>query len=160
MSWYVIKTKPKKEDFVEGMLKRVNFGVLNPKIKVLKGGKIVVQPLFPCYTFVNAELRDAKVYKMIKYTRGVQKILNDGIHPVALAQDIIDTIRERMDTNNVITPSFRPGQTVRVSKGPLKDLIGILEDPPDAKGRVKVLLKLMNWSAQLQCDLTEIEPLD
>ena len=37
------------------------------------------------------------------------------------------------------------GQVVRIRRGPLKDLIGILEKPVSDEGRVQVLFKLLKY---------------
>ena len=39
---------------------------------------------------------------------------------------------------------LRPGQEVEIRGGPFDGLIAIIQDPPDAKGRVKILLKLLS----------------
>ena len=39
---------------------------------------------------------------------------------------------------------LRRGQEVEVIGGPFTGLLGIIQDPPDAKGRIKILLKLLS----------------
>jgi len=39
---------------------------------------------------------------------------------------------------------LRRSQEVEISGGPFGGLVGIIQAPPDDKGRVKVLLKLLN----------------
>ena len=40
--------------------------------------------------------------------------------------------------------SLRAGQEVIIERGPLEGLVGIIERPPNARGRVRVLLMLLN----------------
>jgi transcription antitermination factor NusG len=41
-------------------------------------------------------------------------------------------------------PDLRRGQEVQVTDGPFAGLMAIIEDPPDAQGRVRVLMRLLN----------------
>jgi transcription antitermination factor NusG len=40
--------------------------------------------------------------------------------------------------------NLRVGQEVRIDGGPFDGLTGIIQEPPNAKGRVRVLLTLLN----------------
>ena len=46
---------------------------------------------------------------------------------------------------------------IRVTKGPMKDLIGVFENWVSDEGRVRVLLDLVNYQARLQLHHTWIE---
>jgi len=49
---------------------------------------------------------------------------------------------------------YKKGQLVQIKQGPLKDLIGILEKPVSASGRVHVLFKLFKYPlrAHFKCE--------
>ncbi len=158
MNWYVIQTKPTAEESVRQHLKNADFETFLPKIRTMVrgSGKLSsrIRPLFPSYLFVHIDLRDANLHRMIKYTRGVRKILGDGTVPVPVPEEMIHIIKERTDGQDVIEQriTMSKGDEVRIRSGVFKDLIGILEKPVSAAGRVRVLLKIL--SHRIKCELS------
>jgi hypothetical protein len=59
---------------------------------------------------------------------------------------MIEIIRSRVDGEGVIEQriTMKQGDEVKVRAGVFKDLVGILERPVSAAGRVRVLLQIMN----------------
>lgn len=162
LRWYVVRTKPCKEDFTELQLICGKFEVFNPKIKSLSrkksNGHFTLKPLFPGYIFVHSNFEDPYCHHLVKYTRGVSKILGNG-YPTPIKDDIIELIKERSNGCGIIEQNIRlkPGRWVRIRKGPFKDLIGMLERPPGPSGRVWILLEMVKYSAHMDCHWTEIE---
>jgi len=158
MKWYVIQTKPMAEDGVCALLKNAGIEACSPKIRSAVRGKSCstcrVKSLFPSYIFVSADLGDANLHRMIRYTRGVRKILGDGERPVPLPDGMLDLILDRMSGEGVIEQglTMKKGDSVRIRRGAFKDLIGILEKPVTAAGRVRVLLEIMHH--QIKCDIS------
>ncbi len=162
-SWYVVQTKPTAEDNVRQHLSNADFTTFFPRIRTMVKGSgrqhSRIKPLFPSYLFVNMDLTDANLYRMIKYTRGVRKILGDGSTPVPVPDEMIEIIRERMDGEGVIEQriTMNRGDQVRIRSGVFKDLVGILEKPVSAAGRVKVLLRIMHHTIKCEMSAGEIE---
>ncbi len=156
LSWYVIQTKPLAEESVRKHLQNAEFETFLPKIRTMVRGRKTsrIKPLFPSYLFAHLDLSDANLYRMIKYTRGVRKILGDGSLPVALPNEMIELIRSRMDGDGIIEQrlTMQKGDEVRIRIGPFRDLVGILEKPVSAAGRVRVLLQIMKQ--QIRCELS------
>lgn len=144
--WYLLYTKPKKEDMVTQSLRRVNMRVYNPKLKKCKGinGAMREQvfPLFPCYVF--AKFGVPHDLRMIRYTRGVRRIVGfDGI-PVSVPEELVSVIRSREREGFVeITPAFQDGDRVVIKEGPLKDFIGIFQSDLNDSARVVILLSTL-----------------
>ncbi|MFA4971045.1 MAG: transcriptional activator RfaH [bacterium] len=161
LSWYVLQTKPTAEENVRQHLKNAEFETFLPKIKQMVRGQrktqARVRPLFPSYVFVRIDLADPNLHRMIKYTRGVRKILGDGAMPVPVPDEMIDIIRERVDGDGVIEQriTMKQGDEVKIRSGVFRDLVGILEKPVSAVGRVRVLLQIMKH--QVKCDLSAAE---
>ena len=138
--WYVIQTKPRKENDVEKHLCQIDVEVLNPKVKSLASG---LRPLFPNYIFVRWDLLDGDNYHLVRYTRGVNKVLGRAGYAVPVSDGVIGIIKERLNTKNVLEgETMKIGSRVKVRRGLLKDLVGVLEKPVSAEGRVAVLLKI------------------
>jgi len=161
--WYVVKTKPHREDDVTKLFSLAQFEAFNPKIRsVFYRGTLShfrMVPLFPSYIFLNIDFANANLIHLVKYTRGVSKILCSDGKPHALDETIVTTIKSRIKDNGLVefSPSLQPGDEIVVKKGMLKDLIGILEKPCSADERVIVLLKLAHYNMKASLHWTEIE---
>lgn len=160
-SWYVVQTKPQEEDLVRQRLVKADFEVFLPRIKAaVRGsrGATRIRALFPAYLFMRCDFRDTNVVHMIKYTRGVRKILG-GNDPVPLPDVVIDTIKERVGEGDVVMQQmvFKKGDKVRIKNGWMEDLVGVLEKPVSAQGRVRVLLNIVNKAVRTELSSAEIE---
>ena len=156
--WVVVQSKPHKESLVCSQLSRMRGEIdfFFPKIKTHIG----IRPLFPSYLFVHARVNRVDHLHLIKYTRGVLRIVGyreEG--PTTVADEVIDTIQSRIGSDGLIDQSKRYefGETVRVCRGPLKDLIGILEKPVVEAGRVQVLFKLLKYPLRAVLAYSDLE---
>ena len=154
--WYVIQTKPTKEGDVQQHLRNAQFETFLPRIQsMIRGRKgLRTKSLFPSYLFAFIDLNDPELYRMIKYTRGVRKILGDGLNPVPVPSEMIEIIREHVNQEGIVEQKLvlKKGDAVRIRSGVFKDLVGILEKPVSAEGRVRVLLQIVHH--QVQCNLS------
>jgi transcription elongation factor/antiterminator RfaH len=157
-NWYCIYTKPKVEDNVCGMFKLDPMvEVFNPKLKRKRftRGKLaeVIEALFPSYVFIRINLPDH--YKMVKYTRGVRRFVGDNAgSPLAVDEDIIRLIRERMDGGflTLERPQFREGDQVVIKDGPFGGFTGIFKKELNAGERVMILLKTLSYQANIEIE--------
>lgn len=160
LSWYVVQTKPMSEDRVCTQFKTVE--TFCPKLKCVslmrKNSETVkYKPLFPSYVFLRWDLSDPSNHQMVKYTRGVNKILGDGPKPVAISDEIVEMIKGRTNSGGIIEQNtFKVGDPVKVKRGHLKDLQGILDRPVSDSGRVAVLLNLFNRQMRVQFHCADI----
>jgi transcription elongation factor/antiterminator RfaH len=159
--WYIILTKPHKENDVTVLLSKPQFAIFHPRLAdgVRAGKPVRATSLFPRYLFVQTDLTIAQNFQLIRYTRGVSKILCRGGKPVPIAEEIVRVIQERTTPEGVVLRQafFKHGELVRVRRGILKDLIGILERPVPGEGRVQVLLNLVNYKIKAKLSWTDVE---
>ena len=164
--WYVIQTKPLRENDVSLQLGRANFEVFNPKIQRFVAGAVGqhsrLQPLFPSYLFIKANFERGTTYHLIKYTRGVNRILGIGERPASVPLEVVDMIRSKTERDGFFAEKtkYQKGDQVRVKRGLLKDLIGILERPVSAEGRVHVLLQIMQRQMFAKMNCSDVERLN
>ncbi len=96
--WFVVNTKPKNENRASHNLVSAGYDVLNPKLKVRKYREDhfteVVEAMFPNYIF--AKFHPIDDYHMVKYARGVNKIVTFGGKMVPLQEEFIDFIRGKL----------------------------------------------------------------
>ena len=106
---------------------------------------------------MNWDLSDPANHHTVKYTRGVNKVLGDGVRPVPIANKVIETIKTRMNAGGIIEQkTFKVGDQIKIRRGHLRDLIGILERPVSDSGRVAVLLNLFNRQMRVQMKCADI----
>jgi len=166
MNWYVIQTKPQAENDVKLRLEKADFEIFYPRIRTAVRGatnkSTRVKSLFPAYLFARLDLKDGNVFNMIKYTRGVHRLLGGAHSPVPIPGSVVQTIRERVGEGDVIEQQmvFKKGDKVRIRGGWLDDLVGILERPVSPAGRVRVLLNIVNKCVHAEISSAEIEHLD
>lgn len=147
-NWYLLYTKPKSEDLLADKLAEKGFEVLNPRLVERKYVRRkltdVVSPLFPCYIFVRFDI--LKSFRLIKYTRGVRRVVGTGDFPSVVPDEIVEAIRARtIDGPVTIKPrSFAPGEEVLIKGGQLEGLTAVFEKELSGLERVSVLLKAVN----------------
>ena len=157
MKWYAIYTKPRHESPVATRLRDIGIETLNPQLKSkqFRRSRIteVVEPLFPCYLF--ARFRKVQYSHLIKYTRGVRYILGNE-DPVAVHDNIIDAIKDRMDRSDSIDinkHNFETGEKVIIRGGPFRDFHGIFESNIKGSERVMILLDTIYYRLELDSRL-------
>jgi transcription elongation factor/antiterminator RfaH len=159
--WFVVQTKPGDEDRVKTNLLNQEMEAYLPLLKTHRysGGKLVekIKPLFPNYLF--AKLNVEHHYYRVKWTRGVNKILGNGRGPVPISARVIEAIKDREGGNSFVTleEDLRDGDEIRVTSGPLKDLLGIFKSNMSSKGRVRVLLSLIGVDVPVQISRWQIK---
>lgn len=161
MHWYVIQTKQQKEADVCSLFERIPLEVFYPRIKAhirRKDRRIpLIKPFFPSYLFCRFSIESD--YRLVRYTRGVLRILGNGSEPVPIDPEVIFIIKQRVDAQGIIKtgPGFKKGDRVRVVEGPFCDLIGILEEPGLPERRVRVLLDLFQRQIPVQLPFSDLE---
>lgn len=157
-NWYCLFTKPKRENYVsERLINVAGIEVFNPKIKRKKyvrgRGREVVEGLFPCYIF--SRFNPFKHYHVIKYTRGVRRIVGDiSGNPFLVDGNIVDQIRSRIKDGYILMePSeLNIGDQVVIQEGPLKGFTGIFQNELKARDRVMILLNTLAYQASIEVE--------
>jgi len=159
--WYVIQTKPKKEPEAKSYLSRKGVKVFFPLLESFtqKSGRISkdVKPLFPNYIFGNFDA--VQDYTLVKYGKGVNKVVSFGNEPAPISEAIIEEIRGRVDDTGIVKMKIdlRPNDPVRVKSGPFRDFLGIFEKWLPEKERVRILLNLIGYQPQIELHFSLIE---
>jgi len=160
--WYAVYTKPRCEQKAADGLMRRSLEAFLPKIEVTRKRQTrsvrQTEPLFPCYVFARIEI-DSEHFLAARWTPGVRKILGVGDPLSSVPDSVISYIREQMGAGGAVSPrqDFQVGDTVRIRKGPLRDLIGIFKGEVSPTGRVKVLMNILQNRREVEVHLSEIE---
>ena len=153
LNWYLVYTKARHEERLASRFESAGIEVFLPMYReqTVAAGKRVwkISPLFPCYMFIRMEL--TRHFRLVKYTRGVRRVLGSGNCPIEVPQEIIGSIRDRMQDGYVRqTPEdFSPGEEVIIRRGVFKDFNAVFEKRLNCHERVRVLLKTINTRAVL-----------
>ncbi len=146
-NWYVINTKPKKEFQVERLFTEGGIEIYNPKY--MHDDRI--KSFFPGYEFISFDYPDQ--YRLVKYTRGVKKVVGVKEIPVPIPDEIIQEIKSREVDGLIEIDKYgeKPevGDEIEVVEGPLKGLRGVFKKELTAKERVLILLNYVTYQAQL-----------
>jgi len=159
--WYVIQTKPKKEDEAKSYLSTKGVEVFSPLMEnfLLRNGRMnkELKSLFPGYIFGKFDLEQN--YPLVRWAKGVKKVLGFGEYPTPISEEVVEIIRERTDIQGVVRlkSQFQANDVIRIKTGPLKDLLGIFERwMPDGE-RVRILLSLMGYQPVVEIHYSMIE---
>ena len=159
--WYVIQTKPKKEEEVRSYLSTKGVEVFNPLLETFTprngGMNKEFKPLFSNYIFGRFDLYQD--YPLVRWARGVRKVLSFGGYPTPVAEEVIEVIKRRTDNNGIMREKyyFEPNDLVRIKAGPLKDLLGIFDRWVSDNERVRVLLNLVGYQPSIELHYSIIE---
>lgn len=159
--WYVIQTKPKKEEEATHYLSSRGIEIFSPLIEsfMYRNGKIgkELRPLFPGYIFGKFDL-DIN-YPLVRWGKGVKCVLGFGGYPVPLAEEVILIIRRRTDDKNIVQMrrDFKANEVVRITAGPFKDFIGIFDRWLPDKERVRILLNLIGYQPEVELHYSMLE---
>jgi transcriptional antiterminator RfaH len=146
-NWYLLNTKPKKEGQVERLFQEAGFEVYNPKIR--QDSRI--SPFFPGYEFLRFE--HPADYRLVKYTRGVKKIVGDPEGPISVSEFTIAQIKAREINGFVELDKYGEepdmGDEIEIMEGPMKGLKGIFTKEMTQRDRVLILLNYVSYQGQL-----------
>jgi len=151
-AWYIVYGKPQKEELAQFHLKQKAVPTFYPRLllpKFSRKRKRLV-PLFPNYLFVNITL--ATAYYHVLWTPGVKCFVSFNDIPAPVDDFIVEHLMEQANSEGIIDAhtELKVGEEVRVSGGAFDGLIGMLLEVPDGKGRVKVLMSLLNRDIKVE----------
>jgi transcriptional antiterminator RfaH len=152
--WYVLQTKPRKEDYVAGQLSARSAEIFFPRLlESVRLGEIRQQrvaPMFPSYLFVRLNVDENGTG--VRYTPGVKDFLRCDGAPEPVSSDVVETLQHRTGPSGVYCPPPRhlaPGARLRIEDGPLRGMDVIFEKEMSGPERVAVLLAEVNLHARV-----------
>src|SRR5688572_5590136 len=158
--WYVLYSKPQKEDYARHHLRAKGLEVFSPQLlfpKSAKKRKRLV-PLFPSYLFVRLKLFSEE-FSYAQWSPGVSRIVSFNSVPASIDDSVVEFLIAQTNGDGVVEarPKLRIDQEVRISSGPFGGLVGIIQEPPNAKGRIKILLQLLNGRTKVDVPIQFLE---
>lgn len=160
--WYALYTRPRHEKAVSAQLARRRVEAFLPVREVLSRWKdrrkLVQLPLFPGYVFTRTTL--ARKRDVVS-ADGVVCMVNFHGVPAPIPDEQIEAVREICLTKLPCDPYpyLTEGRWVRVVRGPLGGLTGILVRKK-SKHRLVVSIDILQKSVSVEIDAESAVPLD
>ncbi len=150
--WYVVYTKPRKEALAQFHLRQKGLEIFFPQLLLPESNLNFrrVVPLFPSYLFVK--IRISTEFQFVTWSPGVKRLVSfDGV-PSVIEDSVVAFLMRHAGPNGIIQArsNLRVGQEVRITGGPFEGLVGIIQEPPNSRERVKVLLSLLSRRIKLE----------
>jgi len=156
--WFVVRSKPRREDCAVRHLIRRGIEVFFPRILEPVGfaNAWATVPLFPGYLFVEIALH--RDFHQVIWTPGVKAFISFGEIPTAIQPGVVRFLRDQAGPEGVIRPRprFHAGDRVRIKRGPFAGLIGIIETPCPERGRIRVLMDFLRQGTSVEVPITAI----
>jgi len=150
--WYVVYSKPKKEEFAYFHLRLKEIDVFFPRLHLpesVKKRKRII-PLFPNYLFVRIQLSEA--YYVVLWSPGVKRFVAFNDIPIPVDANIVRYLMQQANPEGIIAAgsNMKVGQEVQINGGPFDGLVGIIKALPDAKGRIRLFMDLLSRQANVE----------
>ncbi|MDH4219504.1 MAG: hypothetical protein OEY18_15050 [Candidatus Aminicenantes bacterium] len=146
-NWFVLNTKPKKEFQVGRLFYEGGIEFYCPKYK----HEDRIKPFFSGYGFISFVFPDQ--YQLVKYTRGVKRVIGNQEGPIPIPEEVIHEIRTREINGFIELEKYGEepdiGDEIEVMEGPMKGLRGIFRKELTEKERVIILLNYVSYQGQL-----------
>jgi len=164
LSWYAVYTRSRHESKVNELLqkKRIDtFLPLTERWSKRKDRRLKIHvPLFPGYVFVRVWM-DAHSHLEILKTDSVVRILGNNGKPTPIPDEQVSAVQTLVKSGLEVNPYpfLKEGMRVRVVRGPLVDIEGILVETKASRNRLVISVDLLKQSASVEIDAEDVEPL-
>lgn len=159
-AWHAVSVKHQHERTIAAALDQKGFEAFSPMYRARRQWsdrtKEIELPLFAGYVFCRFPYGDkARVLN----TPAVARVVEFGGKPAAIPEAEIAAIRAVIASNQPLRPwpHLKPGDLVRVERGPLRGVEGILLREKDAVELV-VTVELLRRSVAVQIDAASVSP--
>ena len=143
--WYVAKSKPQKESWMEASLAPLGVEVYFPRIVGRRRGKAILEPLFPTYLFCQFDANSTK-WPTIRWAPGLNYFLSSDGRPCPIPDELVEYIGrlvENWNEGGYISKHLKTGDRVKIANGPFSGLEGIFESYVSSKQRCRIFLQIV-----------------
>jgi transcription antitermination factor NusG len=155
--WAAAQIRASQAKLVIWRIERQGFTVYAPQCRATRRSTKITN-LFPGYLFISIVDR----WRCLLTVDGLINVIRAGDAPARVRPDEIERIRQAENKDGVITLPvlrFREGEKVRVTRGPLRDQVGIVHAGMTPKQRVAVMFLMFEREVQIEMaerDLTAV----
>jgi len=169
--WYVLNTRTGYEDKVQKAIfskkesnelpQEVNVLIPTENVMQVKNNKKEVRKrkFFPGYILIYIEL-NKETYWVLKSINGIGNFLGDP-DPKPLTQEEVDRLMNKMDETSQSNPKpavdFEKGEQVRITEGPFKHFMGVVDEVNLQKSKIKVIVMVFDRPTPVELDFLQVE---
>ena len=159
-SWWAVYTRHQHEKAVAQVLSTKGFEVFLPLYDSVRRwkdrSKTLSLPLFPCYVFVRGGMNRRL---QVVTTPGIHTILYSGERLAFIPNDEIDSIRRAVNSPTRVEPHpfLRCGEKVRVTRGSLEGVVGVLVRKKNVF-RLVLSVEMLAQSVAVEIDAADVTP--
>lgn len=168
--WYVLYTKPHCEERVVTILNRRGYNTYFPKIVPSRrnlakfdcnSAHTSSTAFFPRYLFTEVDL-DCVPISTLRWVPGLLYVLGHEGIPAPVPENVIKRINKKVEALNSCsgTEDLEQGDIVRISAGPLEDLLATFDRSLSSGERVQILLTLMGQRKRVRINRQDIEKVE
>jgi transcription antitermination factor NusG len=147
-AWYVIRSKPNKEEFLAGQLSAYGIKVFYPRIRVktVNPRARKLRAYFPSYVFVHVDLETVSISTLHWMPGAVNLVSFDG-QPASVPETLISAVERQVEHINTSQKNMllglKPGDIVTIHDGPFAGYEAIFDGQISGRERVRVLLSFL-----------------
>ena len=164
IKWYIVQTKPWQEEKALFFLEKKGIHTYRPRMETYsyRGIRAIKREksLFPNYIFIRCRedyIADAC------WTWGVKKVLWRNDLPVAISEELVNSVMILEDKDGVIRKTklqeLKKNDVVKIRSGPFRDLLAIFDHWDSDMERVCLLVDMINTVARIHVPVSVIEKL-
>ena len=161
-AWYVLNSKPHKENQVHSQLRANAIEAYYPTIKVkpVNPRASKIRPFFPGYLFARVDLAAVGISKL-QWMPGVRKFIQFGNNPASIPDQFIRELKVRIDTiedaGGLVFAQLEKGDLVEIVNGPFKGYDAIFDMRLSGDARVRILVEMAGRVVSATVDVGAIE---
>ena len=76
---------------------------------------------------------------------------------IRLIKNQLDSLNSQAHSQRSAETYFEPGDSVRITHGPLRDMVAVFEGPTRPSRRVHVLLQVLDYQRRIQLSANDLE---
>jgi len=148
--WYVVRSKPRKEDFLWGQLRAREIECFYPRTRIRGRTSRVrkMRPYFPGYLFIHADVEQVGL-STLQWMPGAAGLVSFDGQPAWVPESLIQAIRKRVGQieaagEDLQLASLRHGDPVVIREGPFAGYEAVFDVCLSGEERVRVLLCLLS----------------
>jgi transcriptional antiterminator RfaH len=158
LQWYVLRSKPQKEDLVWHQLMARSIECFYPHFRIhpVNPRSRKIKPYFPGYLFIHVSLDDIGVSSLrwMPHTLG---IVSFGGDPATVPDNLILTLDKRIkeinEAGGEVFDGLKQGDKIWIHSGPFSGYEAIFDHRLPGKERVRVLLKFLGEPRKVPIEL-------
>jgi transcriptional antiterminator RfaH len=163
MHWYVLYTRPHREHGVQQFLLSRGIETYLPTPTATRckysGGR-QNSSFFSCYVFAHLDL-STMALSWVNSSPGVNRVVSFGGQPAVVPDQVLQYLQQRLarvDSRDYYRGlPLRPGDCLRVTKGPLQGMEAIFDQRLSSGDRARVLVEMLGRLTACQMDLWDLE---